>query len=158
MAPGNPPAVHQTPTLSLHAAQLATAAATRKAQSIGVPMNIAVVDNTLHLLSFVRLQGAKLTSIDIAINKAFTAAGHRVGTHNYKEAVWPGGAAYGINISNGGRFTVIGGGIPVVLEDGSCVGAVGCSTGTPAQDRECAQAGVDAVNAYIKEQGIKAKL
>ena len=73
-------------------------------------MNIAVVDSTLHLLSFARMPGAKLTSIDIAINKAFTAAGHRVPTHTYKEAVWPGGAAYGINLSNAGRFMVIGGG------------------------------------------------
>ena len=123
-----------------------------------ISTGIDTADSTLHLLSFVRLPGAKLTSIDIAINKAYTAAGHRVGTHNYRDAVWPGGVAYGINLSNGGRFMVIGGGIPVLLEDGSCIGAVGCSTGTPDQDRQCAQAGVDAIIQYMREQGSKAKL
>lgn len=137
--------------LSLHAAQIAAAACIKKATEIGVPMNIAIVDATLYLLHFARMPGAKLTSVDIAINKAFTAAGHRNPTHVYREVVWPGGPAYGINNSNGGRFTVIGGGVPVVV-DGEVVGAVGCSTGTPEQDREVAQAGVDAVVEYIRKE------
>jgi len=95
------------------------------------------------------MPNAKLTSIDIALNKAYTAAGHRVPTHTYKEAVYPGGAAYGIWNSNGGRFSVIGGGVPVVV-GGVVVGAVGCSTGTPAQDREVAEAGVRAVTEYVE--------
>ena len=118
------------PALTLAAARHATAACERKASEIGVPMNIAIVDSSLHLLSFSRMPGAKLTSIDISINKAFTAAGHRVPTHTYKEAVWPGGAAYGINLSNGGRFMVIGGGIPIADDEGRVLGAIGCSTGT----------------------------
>jgi len=107
-SPTSTPAITTTPNLSLAAAQAAQAAAQRHATSISVPMNIAIVDSTLHLLSFSRMPGAKLTSIDIAINKAFTAAGHRTPTHKYKEMVWPGGLAYGIINSNGGRFTVIG--------------------------------------------------
>lgn len=46
---------------------------------------------------------------------------------------------------------LIGGGIPITI-DGAVVGAIGVSTGTPAQDMECAQAGVDAVNAFAKRQ------
>jgi uncharacterized protein GlcG (DUF336 family) len=113
-------------------------------------MNIAIVDATTYLLHFTRMPGAELTSIDIAINKAFTAAGHKTSTHLYKESVWPGGVAYGINNSNGGRFMVIGGGIPIKI-DGDVVGAVGCSTGTPAQDQEVAQAGVDAVMEFVRK-------
>jgi len=124
MPSSKPSATQSLPTLSLAAAHILTTACTQASARINVPMNIAVVDATLHLLSFARLPGAKLTSIDIAINKAFTAAGHRVPTHTYKEAVWPGGAAYGIENSNGGRFTVIGGGLPIVV-DGQVVGAVG---------------------------------
>ncbi|KAL2012967.1 hypothetical protein VTN00DRAFT_492 [Thermoascus crustaceus] len=142
--------------LSLPAAQIAAAACTKKAESLGVPMNIAIVDATLYLLHFSRMPGAKLTSIDIAINKAFTAAGHKVPTHVYKENVWPGGPAYGINNSNGGRFMVIGGGVPIVV-DGEVVGAIGCSTGTPDQDRQVAQAGVDAVMEVV-EKSRRAKL
>ena len=146
------------PTLTLIAARHATAACERKAQDIGVPMNIAVVDSTLHLLSFSRMPGAKLTSIDIAINKAFTAAGHRVPTHTYKEAVWPGGAAYGINLSNGGRFMVVGGGIPIKDAEGHVLGAIGCSTGTPQQDFQVSEAGVTALSEAIQNDGTKSKL
>jgi uncharacterized protein GlcG (DUF336 family) len=141
--------VHR-PQLTLHAAQLASAACVSKAQAMKVPMNIAIVDASTYLLHFERMPGAKLTSIDISINKAFTAAGHKVPTHTYKEMVWPGGAACGINNSNGGRFMVIGGGIPIKI-DGEVVGAIGCSTGTPAQDQEVAQAGVDAIMEYVKK-------
>jgi len=99
---------------------------------------------------------AKLTSIQIAIDKAFTAAGHRVPTSTYSGKNYlPGGVAYGIHNSNGGRFMLIGGGIPITI-DGFVVGAIGVSTGTPAQDAECAQAGIDALNVWMKrEEGPK---
>lgn len=124
-------------------------------------MNIAIVDSTLHLLHFERLPNAKLTSIDIAINKAFTAAGHRAPTSVYKENVWPGGKAFGLNNSNGGKFMYVAGGIPLVV-NGVVVGAVGCSTGTPDQDVEVARAGVEAFEMELEKQGgagkLKAKL
>jgi len=102
------------------------------------------------------MPGAKLTSIQTAIDKAFTAAGHRAPTSTYRgENFLPGGPAYGIHNTNGGRFTLIGGGMPVSI-DGQVVGAIGISTGTPAQDMEVAQAGVDAVTEWArKRQGAK---
>ncbi len=131
-------------------------------------MNVAIVDSTLHLLHFERLPGAKLTSIDIAINKAFTAAGHKAPTSVYKDNVWPGGKAFGLNNSNGGKFMYVAGGIPLIVKvDGKdvVVGAVGCSTGTPDQDVEVASAGVEAFErAWAEQHGgsgggkLKAKL
>lgn len=150
-------ATKSTESLTLSAANTAIAACEAKARSMNLSMNIAIVDASTHLLAFSRMDGAKLTSISIAIDKAFTASGHRIGTHMYKEAVWPGGAAFGIWNSNGNRFTTIGGGLPVLGRDGEVLGAVGCSTGTPAQDQEVAQAGVDAVQRLLKG-GIRAKL
>ncbi|KPI36353.1 putative 15.0 kDa protein in dhaT-dhaS intergenic region, partial [Cyphellophora attinorum] len=99
--------IHRPAHLTHAAALAACAAVEAKSKEIGVPMNIAIVDASLYLLHFTRLPGAKLTSIDIAINKAFTAAGHRVPTSAYKAQVQPGGAAYGLSIAgaNGGRFT-----------------------------------------------------
>lgn len=95
---------------------------------------------------------AKLTSVDIAINKAFTAAGHKLPTANYTgKNFLPGGPAYGIHNSNGGRFTLIPGGIPITI-DGQVVGAVGVSTGTPAQDVEVAQAGIDTLESWLKKR------
>jgi len=115
-------------------------------------MNIALVDSTLHLLHFTRMPRAKLTSIQTAIDKAFTAAGHRAPTSTYAgKNFLPGGPAYGIHNTNGGRFMLIGGGIPISV-DGQVVGAIGISTGTPAQDTEVAQAGVQAVESWIKKR------
>lgn len=77
---------------------------------------------------------AKLTSIDIAHNKAFTAAGHRASTSVYDgKRVGPGGPLFGVQHSNNGRFTTIAGGVPVMI-DGRCVGAIGVSGGLPSQD------------------------
>jgi uncharacterized protein GlcG (DUF336 family) len=153
-------ATTSTPSLSLTGAREALAAAESKALEIGVPMNIAITDSACHLLAFHRMDGAKITSINIAIDKAFTAAGHRAPTSIYKENVWPGGVAFGIWNTNGGRFTTIGGGVPIVDNAGRVVGAVGCSTGTPAQDEEVAMAGKVAVEKIIKENKVleKAKL
>lgn len=100
------------------------------------------------------MPNAKLTSVNISIDKAFTAAGHRIPTSAYTNSpaaknFMPGGVAYGIHNSNGGRFCIIGGGIPITI-DGAVVGAIGVSTGTPAQDAEVAQAGVDAIESFIK--------
>lgn len=132
------------PVLTLEGARTALQAAEARAKQIGVPMNIAIVDSACHLLAFARMEGAKITSINIAIDKAFTAAGHRAPTSVYKENVWPGGPAFGIWNSNGGRFMTIAGGVPIV-KDGVVVGAVGCSTGTPPQDEDVAKRGVEAV-------------
>jgi uncharacterized protein GlcG (DUF336 family) len=85
----------QKETLTLAGAKIAIAAAEDQARKMGLHMNIAVVDASTHLLHFSRMPNAKITSISIAIDKAFTAAGHRQGTHLYKDAVWPGGVAFG---------------------------------------------------------------
>ncbi|KAE8451769.1 hypothetical protein EG329_003226 [Mollisiaceae sp. DMI_Dod_QoI] len=143
--------------LTLEGAKVAVAAAEKKAREIGVDMNIAVVDASTHLLHFSRMANAKITSISIAMDKAFTAAGHRVGTHTYKEAVWPGGPAYGLGNTNGGRFTTFGGGLPIKNSKGETIGGIGASTGTPAQDQQVVQAGVDALEVLLKGK-VKAKL
>ena len=141
-------------TLTLDGARIAIEAAQARAKEINVPMNIAIMDNACQLLAFARMEGAKLTSINIAIDKAFTAAGHRAPTSVYKDNVYPGGPAFGINHSNGGRFMTIAGGVPVV-KDGVVIGAIGCSTGLPSQDEDVAKRGVEAVE---KSFGVKAKL
>ncbi|MEM4251260.1 MAG: heme-binding protein [Candidatus Bathyarchaeia archaeon] len=130
--------------LTLEGARMMLAAAEQKAIEIGVPMDIAIVDEGGNLLLFERMDGAKITGIDIAINKAFTAACSRRGTHEYAEVASPGKPAFGIHVSNQGRFMIFGGGLPVVV-NGEVVGGIGCSSGTAEQDRQVAQAGVDAL-------------
>lgn len=61
--------------------------------------------------------------------------------------------------TNGGRFTTFGGGLPIFNAKGELVGGIGASTGTPAQDQQVVQAGVDALNKAFKEGGaLMAKL
>lgn len=118
-------------------------AARAKASEIGVPMCIAITDEGGNLVAFERMDGGKVTSITIAIDKAFTAAGAKKATHEYGEVSQPGKPVYGIASAIGGRLMVVGGGLPVVV-DSDVVGGIGVSSGTPAQDREVAQAGIDA--------------
>jgi len=132
------------PRLTLQGARLIMAAAARKATSLDVPMDIAVVDDGGHLLVFNRMDGAKLSSIDIAICKAWTAACTRRPTHEYAEIAGPGKPAFGIHVSNSGRFMIVGGGLPISL-NGHVVGGIGCSSGTVQQDREVAMSGYQAL-------------
>lgn len=117
--------------------------AARRAEAIGIPMCIAVTDESGQLIAFERMDGGKVTSITIAIDKAFTAAAARKATHEYGEASQPGAPAYGIASAIGGRLMVVAGGLPVTAE-GAVVGGIGVSSGSPAQDRDVAQAGIDA--------------
>ncbi|HZY68579.1 MAG TPA: heme-binding protein, partial [Devosia sp.] len=107
---------------------------------------IAIVDDAGNLVAFERMDGGKITSIGIAIDKAFTAAAARRATHEAQVAAQPGSAAFGINTTNAGRFVIVGGGLPVPAGK-EVIGGVGVSSGTPDQDREVAQAGIDALAA-----------
>ena len=60
----------------------------------------------------------------------------------YGEVSGPGGPAFGIHVSNQGRFMIVAGGVPLFVSE-EIVGGVGCSSGTPDQDEVVAQAGID---------------
>jgi len=113
-----------------------------KAAEIGVPMCIAITDESGNLLAFERMDGGKVSSITIAQDKSFTASAAKKATHDYNAVNVPGSLAFGIHTEVGGRISSVGGGLPVIV-DGEVVGGIGLSSGTPAQDMECAQAGID---------------
>ena len=123
-------------------ARLLIAGAAQKANEIEVPMCIAITDESGNLVAFERMDGGKITSVTIAQDKAFTAAAARKATHEYNAACTPGSLVFGIHTSMGGRLCVVGGGYPVEV-DGQVVGGIGLSSGTPMQDMECAQAGLE---------------
>jgi uncharacterized protein GlcG (DUF336 family) len=114
-----------------------------KAKQIGQPMNIAVVDVGANLTAFVRMDGAWLGSIDIAINKAFTAKAFDISTLELGRNSQPGDQFYGIHVSNHGRVMIFAGGIPIKV-NGQTVGAVGVSGGSGEQDQTVAEAAVAA--------------
>jgi len=87
--------MHTYKTLTLDEAHAILDAAQKKAEEIGVPEVLCVADNAGYPIALRRLDGGKVTSVQIAMNKAFTAAGHRKRTDNYKNA-YPGEEAFGI--------------------------------------------------------------
>jgi len=128
--------------LCLFDAHVLIEGAKQHAEKIGVPMCISIVDESGNLIAFDRMNGGKITSVTISQDKAFTAAAARKATHEYNEVCVPGNLAFGVHTEVGGRLSVVGGGLPVFM-DGAVVGGIGLSSGTPAQDMACAQAGID---------------
>ena len=129
--------------ITLEEAQGMISAAERKAQEMGQPMNIAVMDAGRNLVAFHRMDGAWVASIDIAIDKAFTSAGRGLTTRKIGEMAQPGQPLFGIHTTNGGRIVIFAGGIPL-MRDGEVAGAIGVSGGTVDEDHEVAEAGVAA--------------
>lgn len=123
-------------------ADILIAGASAKANEIGIPMCIAITDESGNLIAFRRMDGGKTSSVGVAQDKAFTAAAARKATHEYNEVCVPGNLAFGIHTSMGGRLCVVGGGLPVIV-DGEVVGGIGLSSGTPQQDMQCAKSGLD---------------
>ena len=129
--------------LTLEDAKKMMDGAINKAIKIGIDMDIAIVDDGGHLMLFTRMDNARITSINISIDKAFTAAAARKATSDYGKSVRNHGPAFGVQTSHQGRFCVVGGGLPLFV-DSQIVGGIGCSSGTSDQDIVVAQAGLDA--------------
>lgn len=126
--------------LSLEQTTLILNAAVEKARRLETRMNIAVVDAGANLKGFVRMDGAWLGSIDIAVKKARTARFFDMDTGNLGELSQPGGPLYQIEHSNGGLITFPGG-IPLKSVDGTVIGAIGVSGSTVENDHAVALAG-----------------
>ncbi|MEH2425700.1 MAG: heme-binding protein [Nostoc sp.] len=130
-------------SVSLDDARRILAAGEAKARAIGQPMNLAVVDAGGNLVAHIRMDGAWIGSIDISINKAFTARAFDLSTKSLAENAQPGEQFYGIHVSNGGRIMIFAGGIPL-QRDEQIVGAIGVSGGSGEQDQAVAEAAVAA--------------
>ena len=133
------------PKLTLEGARAVLAAAERRAEQLGAPMDLAVVDEGGHLLVFERMDGAKPSSIGIALVKAQAAALRRAATGPAMagdEVNLP--IALGLAIASPGHQIPIRGGVPVIV-DGQVVGAIGASGGAEDQDLDAARFGAAAL-------------
>ena len=126
--------------ITLEDARKIIAAAERRAKEIGQPMNIAVADCGGNLVAHVRMDNAWIGSIDIAINKAFTARAFDISTRELARLSQSGGEFFGIHASNHGRVMIFAGGVPI-RRGGVVMGGVGVSGGSGEQDHSVAQAG-----------------
>ena len=130
--------------ITLRQASSVVKAAQKKAEEMGVKMNIAVVDAGANLKAFVRMDDAWLGSIDISIKKAKTARFFNMPTGEIGKLSQPGGSLYNIEHSNGGLITFPGG-IPLKNRRGEIIGAIGVSGSTVEDDHAVAGAGTAAV-------------
>jgi uncharacterized protein GlcG (DUF336 family) len=130
--------------VKLEDARRVIAAAEKKAIDLGQPMNIAVVDDGGNLVAHVRMDGAWLGSIEVSIDKAFTARAFDITTKELAVESQPGRQFYGIHGSNGGRIMIFAGGVPLE-RGGKVIGAIGVSGGSGEQDHSVATAGATAI-------------
>jgi uncharacterized protein GlcG (DUF336 family) len=155
-APEKESAVHQVFRITLDNALPVLEAARAKAEELGVKQTICVCDDGGHVIALHRLPGARLTGVEIAIAKAFTAAGHERATHLFNEPpngpALPGNEAFGIQHMLPGRFAAFVGGFPIVHE-GRIVGAVGVSGGTGEQDKAVGAAALQAFADHVARTG-----
>ena len=131
------PASVTTPTLA--DAKRIIAAGEAKAEEIGVPSNIAVVDAGGNLIAYARMDNAWIGSIDIAIHKAWTARAFDMSTEDLSTMAQSGKPLFGIDSTNQAKVVIFGGGIPIRAGE-VVIGAVGSSGGTVDQDIEVAEA------------------
>jgi uncharacterized protein GlcG (DUF336 family) len=127
------------------AAAAAVAAAARWADEAGIKVNIAVADSGGNLAAFLRMPGAILHSIDIAIDKAYTAAGFGLPTAAWTEALATHLPAVRAGIPMRPRMVCLCGGLPM-RNEGRLIGVSG---GSELEDETCARAGLSAVRLDI---------
>ena len=129
--------------ITASAASLACQAAVAHAEVLGIRINVAVTDASGVLAAFLRMPNAFLHSIDIAIDKAYTAASFGFPTSQWPQ-VLAGDEALRLGLPLRPRLVVFGGGLPIAVE-GARLGGIGVSGGSAEQDEACARAGLQAL-------------
>jgi len=129
--------------ITAEAAVAALQGAVAHAQALGIRVNVAVAEPSGVLAGFLRMPGAFVHSVEIAIDKARTAAGFGFPTSGW-------GAVVGddellrLGLSQRPGLVMFGGGLPIV-EAGQRIGGIGVSGGSAEQDEACAAAGLQAL-------------
>ncbi|HZD42839.1 MAG TPA: heme-binding protein [Methanomicrobiales archaeon] len=136
-------------SIPLEVATQVISAAEQRAEEIQNPMVVTVVNSEGNLIAQHRMDDAWLASVNISRNKAYTSAALDTPTHELTEPSQPGNSLYGLESCDEGRLVVFGGGYPLE-KDGEIVGAIGASGGEVSQDRDVAEAGVDAWNEFVE--------
>jgi glc operon protein GlcG len=125
------------PSISIGSAKKVAAAVIAECTKNSWNVAVAIVDPHGSLVYFERMENTQYASIDIAINKAKTAATYRRPTRTFMDTINKGGPA---TATLGGGLTASPGGLPIMV-DGKVVGAVGVSGVTGDQDEQCSKAG-----------------
>lgn len=137
--------------LEVEEARVMIAAGIQAAIEAKAAETICIVDDGGYLIALERMNGARNTSPEIAIAKAFTASGHRRSTHLFNQPGGPAtihGEAFGIHAMMPGKFAIFVGGLPIVV-NGSVIGGVGVSGGNGEDDIAVGVAALKALQSYL---------
>ena len=126
------------PTVSLALANRLVRASTASAVERGVQIAAVVADSSGAVVASARMDGANAVAMQLAEDKAFTAAAFGAATDSWSRATEPGGADWGLSLAVSGRIVVIAGGLPLIV-NGLVVGVLGVSGAAPSVDRSCAE-------------------
>ncbi|WNR47022.1 heme-binding protein [Paenibacillus roseipurpureus] len=139
--------------LELEEARVMIAAGIAAAEALKAVETICIVDEGGYLLALERMNGARNTSPELAIAKAFTASGHRRSTHLFNQPGGPAtihGEAFGIHAMMPGKFAIFVGGFPIVV-NGQVIGGVGVSGGAGEDDIAVGVAALKALQSHLGE-------
>lgn len=139
------PSTHSVAQRAITADAAATAlqAAVAHAETLGIRVNVALTDSAGVLAGFLRMPGAFLHSVEIAIDKAYTAASFGFPTAQWM-SILANDESLRIGLAERPRLVIFGGGLPI-REDGVLIGGIGVSGGSAEQDERCARAGLAAI-------------
>lgn len=140
--------------ITLEVARHVIAAAEKKAQELGQPMNIAVADEGGNIVAHIRMDNAWIGSIDIAMKKAFTSRAFDIATKDLATHAQSGGQFFGIHASNNGKIMIFAGGVPLKYKN-KVIGAIGVSGGSGDQDHAVALAGAKAFETFAKQHTLE---
>ena len=144
------PLAHAYHSITTAAAQRAVEAAVAHARGLGLAINAAVVDRSGVLMAFLRCEGAPLHSVDIAIDKAYTAVSFGLPTQQWDARLAERPATVRHGLMNRPHFAGFGGGLPILYQ-GQGIGAIGISGATEAEDIVCAEVGLAAITAPAEQ-------
>jgi uncharacterized protein GlcG (DUF336 family) len=137
------PAAVQQAVISAEAAAIALQATVAHAKTLGIAINVAICDSGGTLAGFLRMPGAFLHSVEIAIDKAYTSASFGFPTAMWKQ-ILADDEMLRMGLAERPRLVIFGGGLPI-SQDGVRLGGIGVSGGSAEQDEECARAGLAAI-------------
>jgi len=130
-----------TASISRDAAHALLDAAEAASREIGIRVTIAVTDAGGHLAALTRHDGAPFLSVNVAIDKAWTASSFGLPTHVWADVIANPQVA---QLAHQPRLVAVGGGLPIVA-DGRVVGGIGISGGNAQQDRDAAEIALKAL-------------
>jgi len=126
---------YATASINRDAAQALIEAARVASRDIGIQVTIAVTDAGGHLSALARDDGAPFLTVNVAIDKAWTATSFGLPTHVWADVI---GNAAVAQLAHQPRLVAVGGGLPIVSA-GRVVGGIGISGGNAEQDRQAAE-------------------